>query len=359
MKNIILFLFLIQITSLGQGQSSKGKIIVEQINALSLKNIGGENSTRRITIYLPPDYDLTTNRYPVIYFLHGFTMSDSLQIARTHFDNVLDKAITTGKIRPVIVVMPNQYTLYKGSWYTNSSLTGNWADFTSKDLVEFVDKNYRTIPNKNSRGIAGHSMGGHGALKMAMLFPDVFTTVYGLSPAVLALAKEFGPERNAFRQAGQINSRVELLQTDFPLVCVAMGRAFSPNPSKPPFYCDLPYTYSGDRLIVNDEIMKLWNMNLPLYMVDENIANLRKLKAIKFDWGRNENFPHIPVTCQMFSQKLENSGIQHYAEEYIGDHGNKVWTDDGRALNDMLPFFNTYLTFEELNYKTQDIKKQK
>ena len=81
-------------------------------------------------------------------------------------------------------------------------------------------------------------------------------------------------------------------------------------------------------------------------MVDGHIDNLRKLKALKLDWGRNEGNLHIPVTCKIFSQKLENLGIDHYAEEYIGDHGNKLWTDDGRALNDMLPFFDRYLEFE-------------
>ena len=156
---MFLFVFL-QITCLGHGQDSKGKIIVERINSPALQNTGGENPVRRVTIYLPPDYDHTTHRYPVIYYLHGFGWSDSLQIASDHFDLLLDKAIITRKIRPIIVVMPNEYTLYRGSYYTNSSLTGNWADFTAKNLVDYVDQHYRTIPNKDSRGITGHSMGG-------------------------------------------------------------------------------------------------------------------------------------------------------------------------------------------------------
>ena len=81
-------------------------------------------------------------------------------------------------------------------------------------------------------------------------------------------------------------------------------------------------------------------------MVDDHVEDLRKLRAIKLDWGRNEDFPHIPLSCKNFSQMLENLGIEHYAEEYIGTHINKLWTDDGRALNDMLPFFDTYLKFE-------------
>ena len=351
---LFLFVFL-QITCLVQGQGSKGKIIVERINSPALQNTGGENPVRRVTIYLPPDYDQTTNRYPVIYYLHGFTWSDSLQIASDNFDHLLNKAINTGKIRPVIVVMPDQHTQYRGSWYTNSALTGNWADFTAKDLVSYVDQHFRTIPNKESRGITGHSMGGYGAIKLGTLFPDVFSSVYALSPATLALYKELGANSWVFRRAQNIATKEELVTGYNELyanLVVAMGRAYTPNASKPPFFCDLPFSYIGDSLIINTKVLEIWNNNSPLYMVDQYADNIRKLKALKLDWGRNEEFVHIPYTCQLFSQKLESLGIKHYAEEYIGTHSNKLWTDDGRALNHMLPFFDTYLKFEELKFKT-------
>ena len=83
---------------------------------------------------------------------------------------------------------------------------------------------------------------------------------------------------------------------------------------------------------------------MPVYMVDKYADNLRKLTAIKLDWGRNDA-PRFPIQVGMLSQRLENLGIPHFAEEYIGDHGNKIWTTDGRVLNDMLPFFNDYLKY--------------
>jgi S-formylglutathione hydrolase FrmB len=359
MKTLLTILAVIPLLCLGQGEHPKGTLVIERITSEALQNKGGENPTRRVTIYLPPGYDKTENRYPVIYYLHGFTWSDSLQIARDHFDALLDKAINTGIIRPVIVVMPNEHTLYRGSYYTNSTLTGNWSDFTAKELVQYVEKNYRTISSRNSRGISGHSMGGHGAIKMGMLFPDIFSCVYALSPASLALAKEFGPNARSFRRAQEIKTREELIKEFEPNVAVAMGRTYSPNPNKPPFYADLPFTYEGNTVKINYEVLDLWNKNSPLQMVESHADNLRKLTALKLDWGRNEEFPHIPLTCQMFSQKLENLGINHYAEEYIGTHGNKLWTDDGRALNDMLPFFNTYLAFEELKLKSLNTTKKK
>jgi S-formylglutathione hydrolase FrmB len=360
MKKLLFILIFIQTVFLSQGQDSKGKIIVERINSPALQNTGGENPVRRVTIYLPPGYDQTSSRYPVIYYLHGFTWSDSLQIASDHFDLVLDKAIITGKIRPVIVVMPNEHTLYRGSMYTNSSLTGNWADFTAKDLVEYVDKHYRTIANKDSRGITGHSMGGGGAIKLGMLFPDVFSVVYGLSPGPLVLVGELGSNGEGFRRVQKIKTMDELFNDFLANALVATGRAYSPNPSKPPFYCDLPFTYKGDSLVIDYKVLQLWNKNMPFEMVDNYIDNLKKLRALKLDWGRNDEFVLVRLGSQMFSQKLENTGINHYAEEYIGMHGDKLWTDDGRALNDMLPFFDTYLKFEELKYKTsKELKKQK
>lgn len=348
MKKLLLTALFAVIFNLVLGQETKGKVIVDHLYSKALENPGGEDPTRRVTVYLPPGYDKTTDSYPVIYYLHGHTWSDSLAIAVDHFDKLMDNAIAMGKIKPVIVVMPNQYTLYRGSWYTNSALTGKWADFTGIDLVAFIDKKYRTLPNWESRGVAGHSMGGQGAIKMGMLFPEVFSSVYALSPGTLGIAKEFGIKGAAYRRIQELKKREEVVTgyAEFrPNVLVAMGRAYTPNPNNPPFYIDLPYTYQGDSLVVNKDVLEVWNNKSAIGMVDDYVDQLKSLKALKLDWGRNEEHPHVPVTCRIFSQKLENLGIEHLAEEYIGTHGNKLWTDDGRALNDMLPFFDTYLEF--------------
>ncbi len=128
---------------------------------------------------------------------------------------------------------------------------------------------------------------------------------------------------------------------------VALGRAISPNANAAPFFADIPYSYIGDSLIINHQILNLWKKNLPVDMIDDYLENLNMLNALKLDWGRNEENLHIPETCRIFSQKLENHGIHHYAEEYIGTHTDKIWTDDGRVMNDMLPFFDTFLKFKD------------
>jgi S-formylglutathione hydrolase FrmB len=342
MNKYLLIFFCLLIVQKSFSQTGSGKVTSFMIDARTLQNKGGENPIRKVSVYLPPDYGKGNKRFPVIYYMHGFMGTDSIS---SQMKTILDKGIAQQKIRPFILVIASHYTLYEGSFYSNSSLTGNWSDFAAKELVEYVDKNFKTLATRDSRGISGHSMGGYGAIKTGMLFPDVFSSVYALSPGLLAFVKEFGPNSDSYKDLSKIKTQDELKKTYYPKVLVAVARAWSPNPNKPPFYCDLPFTYSGDSLIVNNAVVEKWNENMPVYMVDKYASNLRKLKALKLDWGRNDA-SRFPVQCGMFSQRLENLGINHFAEEYIGNHVNKIWTEDGRVLNDLLPFFNDYLKFD-------------
>jgi S-formylglutathione hydrolase FrmB len=274
------------------GQAVSGKVQSFFINAKTLQNTGGENPNRKVSVYLPPGYENGTQRYPVIYYLHGFTGKDSIYAG---MKDVLDEGIRSKKIRPFILVQADQYTLYEGSFYSNSSLTGNWEDFTAKELVAYIDKNYRTIAKRESRGIGGHSMGGYGAFKIGMLHPDVFSSIYALSPGLLAFVKEFGANSNSYKEAVGIKTHDELNKTYYPKVLIAVARAWSPNPNKPPFHCDLPFTYDGDKMIVNQPVLEKWEANMPVYMVDKYADNLRKLKAIKMDWG-TERCAAIPYS---------------------------------------------------------------
>jgi len=342
MKKFLSVILLVVSVKFSFCQNNTGTVLTRVINSNYLKNKGGENPERRISVYLPPGYDQSKQHYPVIYYLHGFSGTDSISPS---MKNILDLGILKNKIRPYILVIADHFTLYSGSFYSNSSLTGNWSDFEAIELVSYMDKNFRTIPNRSARGIGGHSMGGYGALKIAMMYPEVFSCVYALSPGLLAFVKEFGPNSDSYKQLASIKSKEELDKTYYPKVIAACARAWSPNPNKPPFYFDLPFNYNGDSLIVDTAVYEKWRANMPLYMIDKYLPNLKKLRAIKLDWGRNDA-GRFPVQCSMFSQELENHGIEHYAEEYIGTHVNKIWTTDGRVLDEMLPFFNDYLQFD-------------
>jgi enterochelin esterase-like enzyme len=326
MKKLLFLLLILNSPIGGQGAFAQtGKVVSFVLNSKALQNTGGEDPNRKVSVYLPPNYDASTQRYPVVYYLHGFMGKDNIF---PQMQAILDEGIKRNKIRPFIFVQADQYTLFEGSFYSNSSLTGNWDEFESKELVEYVDKNFRTLPNRESRGIAGHSMGGYGAFKIGMLHPEVFSSIYALSPGLLAMVKEFGPNSTSFKEVQNVKTQEELKKTYYPKVLVAVGRAWSPNPNKPPFFCDFPFSYEGDKMIVNQAVLEKWEANMPVYMVDKYADNLRKMTAIKLDWGRNDS-PRFPVQIGMLSQRLENLGINHFTEEYIGDHGNKIWSQDG------------------------------
>lgn len=342
MKTLLKLTLVILTFQLTIAQTAKGSIIIDSIYAENLVNAFGENPTREVSVYLPFNYENGTEKYPVIYFLHGFygdhTLLESMK-------EILDFAIETKRIRPFILVVSNQKTTYEGSFYSNSGVFGNWEDFTVQDLVAYMDKNYRTIAKKESRGITGHSMGGYGALNIAMKHPDVFSSVYAISPGALAVVREYGPNSTTFRELSEISTYKELEKTYFGKVMVAFGRSWSPNPDSPPFYCDFPFGYVDNELVIDQETLKKWHNNMTFYNLENYIDNLKSLKAIKMDWGRNAG-ERFTQQCKMFSVKLENLGIDHFAEEYIGTHVNNIYTKNGRIPQQVLPFFEYYLAFD-------------
>lgn len=359
MKPFLLCLFVfISLGNLSAQDVKRGNVVIAKFLAPSIQgNRGGEDPMRRLTIYLPPGYQQSKQRYPVFYFLHGFLVNDSLMMVYNRFQELMDTAILSGQLRPMILVLPNSDTKFGGSFYTNSALTSNWADYIGKDVVTYVDKTYRTIPNRNSRGLSGHSMGGNGALKIGMLFPDVFGAVYALSPAVLGWADEFNLTNPAFKgmdsfrnefSADQILDELFKGKREkfYTQLMADLARTYSPDKGKNFLSAAMPVTYVGDSMVVNKEIAARWDANFPVNMIDQHVSALKQLNALKIDWGRNEEFPHIPITCLQFSKKLEANGVKHFAEEYLGGHVNKLGGLEGRLYTEMLPFFNAYLKIE-------------
>lgn len=173
-------------------KSPHGKVERIKVHGRSLEgNLEGDSPDRDVSIYLPPSYATERNRrYPVIYLLHGYTDRDDLWFgSKPHFINVptvADKALANGGTREMIIVMPNAYTAFQGSMYSSSPTTGDWETFVARDLVTYIDSHYRTIPDVTSRGLAGHSMGGYGTVRIGMKNPDVFSSLYILSPCCMS-----------------------------------------------------------------------------------------------------------------------------------------------------------------------------
>ena len=130
-------------------------------------------------VYLPPNYEAESDKnFPTVYCLTGFTGRGKMMLNDSAFSlnlaERLDKLIAEEKMKPMIVVMPDCFTHFGGSQYINSTATGNYEDYLTQEIVSFVDENFRTIANRDSRAVTGKSSGGYGALIMAMRHADLF-----------------------------------------------------------------------------------------------------------------------------------------------------------------------------------------
>ena len=160
------------------GLALEGTVIDDRVHVVSLEgNSPGDDPERDVTVYLPPGYYGSAARYPVIYLLHAYS---ERHLMYRPFLPTYDAALQSDELAPAILVMPDGHNSQGGCWFTNSPSTGNWEDFIAVDLVEYVDRTYRTISEPHSRGIAGQSMGGFGAIRVAMNRPDVFGAAYSL-----------------------------------------------------------------------------------------------------------------------------------------------------------------------------------
>lgn len=132
-------------------------------------------------IDLPADYASSTGRYPVLYFLHGLFGNDHRWIDRGGKE-IFDRLTSDGTIGPMIVVLPNGGETF----YINSEDgKDRYEDFFIQEFVPFIDHHYRTIDSKDARGISGVSMGGYGALHLAMRHSDVFGSVAATSAVLV------------------------------------------------------------------------------------------------------------------------------------------------------------------------------
>ena len=332
--------------------AQEGRVVRETVHGVSLeKNVTGESPDRSVSVYLPPSYDASPKkRYPVVYLLHGITDTDDTWIGPwTKSDDgwqtipgVMNHAIAEKRFGEMIIVMPDERTNWGGSFYSNSSATGNWEDFTVKDLVNYIDGKYRTLARASSRGIAGHSMGGYGAIKLGMKHADVYSVVYGINPAVLGWGRDLTIENPAFHflLTNPTTSPEDVMKGGFyALGIVVVGQAFSPNADRAPLFTDLPFAMVDGKLQPAEPAFSKWRENMPVYMVEKYAANLRKLRGLRFDSGYEDEFTHIPPTARALSAELAAHGIEHVFEEYNGDHRNRMWGRTGRMAGEILPYF--------------------
>lgn len=319
---------------------------VDSIPAPSLRNnLLGDPDIRAATVYLPPSYSKNrAKRYPVVYLLHGFG-ADHRAFMKGAYQNLnvrisMDSLIKAGLSKEMIVVTPNARDFFDGSFYVNSPATGNWEDFIVRDLVSYMDRRYRTIRNRSGRGIAGHSMGGFGALRAGMRHPEVFSAIYALSPCCLGdyATIEAGGAKN-WKIDAALTEKSDFAKAGFIAnLLYALAGVYSPDSSKPPFFADLPFRLESDSLVAVPEVAAKW-ATYPISMVSEHAEALKRMK-IAFDAGTGDGFKDIPVNVQKLDSLLTSLGVEHEAEIYEGTHGSRI---RARLESNAFPFFSKNL----------------
>ncbi len=304
-------------------EGRKGSWEKIKVHGKSLEgNLEGDSADRDVFVYLPPSYATSPNRrYPVVYFLHGYAAHAETYWKSLSVPAAADAAMADGSAHEMILVLPDAFTVYDGSMFSNSPTTGDWETYIARDLIAYIDSHYRTIADRSARGLAGHSMGGYGTVRIGMKHPEAFS---------VAVRDEFllPDERSrsgcfpgsVSESAADRGSRARALRA---------SRGMGSGHLNPPKYFDLP-TKDGEVLPL---IAAKWTTNSPLLMVDQYVPSLKMYRAIAMDVGTKD--PFLTTNTQL-DQALTRLGVAHKFETYEGEHGNRI---TARFASKLLPFF--------------------
>lgn len=297
-------------------------------------NLEGNAVDRDVFVFLPPGYsEEPTRHYPVVYALHGYSIGAEQWTHEIHVPQTIEGAFAQGA-QEMIVVLPDSKTVHNGSMYSSSVTTGDFEQFIVHDVVAYIDSHYRTIPNRESRGLVGHSMGGYGATRLGMKHPDVFGSLYIMSPCCLSArtAGFLNPKDEETLEA--VKTPEDSAKLPFMLRAqLATAAAWSPDPKNPPLYLDLPVKDGK----VQPDILAKWAANAPLAFVDQYIDNLRRYRAIAMDVGDQDR---LRFDAQKLHEVLDTYGLENSFEIYPGTHTSAV---ADRFQNHVLPFFSQNL----------------
>ncbi len=276
-------------------------------------NLEGDSTDIDVIVALPPNYRQDSGkRYPVVYFLHGYFFNVDQIDGLAHFGEAVSDEAKKG--HEFILVAPDGgRTKWAGSMWSSSPTIGDWEGFITKDLVSYIDANYRTIAEPRARGLGGHSMGGYGTWRIAMKHPGIFSAIYGMSACCMS-ARTINAEMD-----GKIEkmSDEEKLNAGFgERAALASAAAWSPNPNNPPLYFDW-LTKDG---VVQPDVLAQWVANAPLAMLTQYVHNLRTYSALGIEIGTQDGL--IDDNAKLDAQ-FTRFGLQHSYEPFDGGHADK------------------------------------
>ncbi len=330
-----LFALAIMFVGLAKGQAAYAQARVELVTIHSPSvegNLEGNHAAREVYVVLPPGYDANSGkRYPVVYFLHGILAKPKNYLDSINVAEAVEQAAAEGN--PLIVVLPDGWSKHAGSMYSNSPTVGDFEGFIAKDVVAYVDAHFRTLASRESRGLSGHSMGGYGTLRIAMKYPEVFSSIYAMSSCCLPI-RPITPAGAAAASAARDDGAPVPLPVQLDLAVFA---AWSPDPGNPPNYI---YTGLKDDETIDPLVSARFAANSPIVMAGQYVPALKRLEAIALDMGDKD---FIGSGSKEFHLELDRYGIANSYDEYDGDHGNRL---PERFRSKLLPFFGTHLDRE-------------
>jgi enterochelin esterase-like enzyme len=337
------------------GQQRGTIITLEHTSRILEGNLLNDPVVRSVAVYLPANYDRTnTRRYTVLYDLAGFTGAGPAHLNWKNFDEnlaeQLDRLISTGKLAPLIVVFPDCFTALGGNQYINSSAIGRYADYLTRELIPFVDAEFRTHATREHRGCFGKSSGGYGAMIHAMRYPQFWGAIANHSgdayfdfvyraewPRTLTHLQNFKQPRlapgqrkaqKAQQNPGYDDGRVQRFLNAFwadrnptqadvmTIMMLAMAASYDADKHAPNGF-RLPFDLDTGELLPRR--WQAWLRHDPIELVSKYKANLKTLKGIYIDCGWRDQF-HIHYGSRQLSRLLHQHGIHHRYEEFDDNH---------------------------------------
>ena len=330
-------------------------VILEHDSRVLRDNALGDPHQRKLPVWLPPQYSSGRGerRFPVLYDMVGYTGSGWSHLAWKSFEeNLPERAarlIHDRKMGPCILVFPDCFTALGGNQYINSSAIGRYADYITRELIPFVDREFRTLAGRDHRGCFGKSSGGYGAIVHGMKYARYWGAVADHSgdayfdfvyqcdwPNTLnELAKYRRPAQKAGAwrikqnlKPGHDDGRVKrflehIWQTSkltdaevHALMNLCMAASYDPSPSAPNGFW-LPFDLETGKRI--EARWRRWLAHDPIHMVQKYKKELKSLKGIYIDCGWRDQY-HIHYGCRLLSEQLHRAGITHRYEEFNDNH---------------------------------------
>ena len=340
-----------------------GRVVtLEHTSKVLVDNPLGDPHVRTLDVWLPPQYDQRRGRglgtrFPVVYDLVGFTGSGRSHTNWRNFDeNVPERAarlLHQRKLGPLIVVFPDCFTSLGGNQYVNSTAVGRYADYLTRELVPFIDRELRTLADRAHRGCFGKSSGGYGAMIHGMKYPSCwgavanhsgdayFDFVYGADwPNTLdELAKYSRPTRQpgkrnvaaaaaAAGRHGADDGRIARFLAHVwksqqlgnaevhALMNLAMAATYDADPKAPNGF-RVPFNLeTGERL---PQRWRRWLRHDPVNLVARYARNLRTLRGLFIDCGWRDQY-RIHYGSRLLSLRLTEHRVRHVYEEFDGTH---------------------------------------